>query len=382
MTAALPYLRGLRKSDLARLAELSNLQEYVPPYPHCAHPYTDPASATDSFEDFKKTELEAALDDHLSANRASLAGEQRLADYYRRLSQPSRASPIKREPKTDPMSSGEEVKRPTRTRRQVKPKQEIEASSDESSDSASSVSKSSPEPVARTPGRPSLSFPSLPPSPAVVADAIDRRTTEVRRSVSEAWDASGLTERSHALRSCLSSVRAIEIITVLLELGGLFSTIMPLRDFTTFPAVPTIGNQEFPIKVPDLFVLVGSSFWAPFFLWISTSVALPSFFAYFFNFSLKISQQSASPGHTYGTRRTTTAANQAASKGDFDPLVFNVAKALIAYLVYTGGFSLCDVFSRRTIATVSGSVPGGLPGLLTGSAIGVLGSLYEAILRK
>ncbi|KAK2790245.1 hypothetical protein FQN53_000011 [Emmonsiellopsis sp. PD_33] len=381
MTAALPYLRGLRKSDLVGLAELSNLQD---------------------FEDFKKTELEAALDDHLSANRASLSGEQRLADYYRRLSQPSRASPIKREPKTEPMSSGEEVKRPTRTRRQVKPKQEIEASlvtpaprvrrpsiyanqmpddSDESSDAASSVSKSSPAPVARTPGRPSLSFPSLPPSPAVVADAIDRRTTEVRRSVSDAWDASGLTERSNALRSCLSSVRAIEIISVLLELGGLLYTIMPFRDLTTFPAVP-IGNQEFLIKYPDLFVLVGSSFWAPFFLWISTSVCLPSLFAYFFNFSLKISQQSASPGHTYGTRRTTTAANQAAARGDFDPLVFNVAKALVAYLVYAGQVNLCDVFSRHTIATVSGSVPGGLPGLLTGSAIGVLGSLYEAILRK
>lgn len=30
MSPALPYLRGLRKSDLVVLAEVSNLQEYVP----------------------------------------------------------------------------------------------------------------------------------------------------------------------------------------------------------------------------------------------------------------------------------------------------------------------------------------------------------------
>ncbi|KLJ08173.1 hypothetical protein EMPG_16375, partial [Blastomyces silverae] len=106
MSPALPYLRGLRKSDLVVLAEISNLQD---------------------FEDYKKTELEAALDEHLAANRASLSGEQRLADYYRRLSQTSRSSPIKREPKPEPAMSSDDTRRPSRSRRQVQPKQEIEA---------------------------------------------------------------------------------------------------------------------------------------------------------------------------------------------------------------------------------------------------------------
>ncbi|KKZ61317.1 hypothetical protein EMCG_04034 [[Emmonsia] crescens] len=353
MSPALPYLRGLRKSDLVVLAEVSNLQD---------------------FEDYKKTELEAALDDHLAANRASLSGEQKLADYYRRLSQTSRSSPIKREPKPEPAASSDDTRRTSRSRRQIKPKQEIEATDD----SDTSASKSSP--ASRTPARRSLPFSSLPPSPAVITDAIDRQTTKARQSMSEAWDASGLTERSDALRSCLSSVRAIETITLVLELYGLLTDIVPVRYLTTFPAVSTIGTPDYAIRVPDLFVMLDASFWGPFSLWLTTSIFLPSLLAYFFNLSLKISQQGS---HAYGTRRTTTtAAARLAGTGSLDPLVYNVSKALVSYLVYTNNFTFWDMYRRMTVMTVSGSVPGGLPGLLTGSAIGTLGSLYEAILRR
>ncbi|OJD17215.1 hypothetical protein AJ78_02652 [Emergomyces pasteurianus Ep9510] len=353
MSPALPYLRGLRKSDLVVLAEASNLQD---------------------FEDYKKTELEAALDDHLAANRASLSGEQKLADYYKRLSQTSRSSPIKREPKPEPATSGDDARRPSRSRRQIKPKAEIEAT-DDSDTSGSKSARAS-----RTPARRSLPFPSLPPSPAVITDAIDRQTTKARQSMSEAWDASGLTERSDALRSCLSSVRAIETITLVLELYGLLSDIVPMRYLATFPAVSTVGTPDFTIKVPDLFILLDSSFWGPFSLWLTTSVFLPSLLAYFFNLSLKISQQGS---HGYGTRRTTTsAAAKHGGNGNLDPLVYNVSKALVSYLVYTNNFTFWSMYRRMTVMTVSGSVPGGLPGLMTGSAIGTLGSLYEAILRR
>lgn len=141
MSPALPYLRGLRKSDLVVLAEVSNLQEYVPlsVFDICLTKQYHTALCTFanrdtsfviglySFEDYKKTELEAALDDHLSTNRASLSSEQKLADYYRRLSQTSRSSPIKREPKTEPVMSGDDGRRPSRSRRTIKPKEEVEA---------------------------------------------------------------------------------------------------------------------------------------------------------------------------------------------------------------------------------------------------------------
>ncbi|OAX79310.1 hypothetical protein ACJ72_06370 [Emergomyces africanus] len=328
-----------------------------------------------SFEDFKKTELEVALDNHLAANRSSLSGEQKLADYYRRLSQTSRSSPIKKEPKAEPATSGDDARRPSRSRRQIKPKTEIEATTDDSDTSGSKLARAS-----RTPARRSLPFASLPPSPAVITDAIDRQTTKARQSMSEAWDASGLTERSDALRSCLSSVRAIETFTLVLELYGLLSDIVPMRYLATFPAVSTVGTPDYAIKVPDLFILLDSSFWGPFSLWLCTSVFLPSILAYFCNLSLKISQQGS---HAYGTRRTTTsAAARLGGNSKMDPLVYNVSKALISYLVYANNFTFWSMYRRMTVMTVSRSVPGRLPGLLTGSAIGTLGSLYEAILRR
>ncbi|KAL2365666.1 hypothetical protein RJZ56_001426 [Blastomyces dermatitidis] len=358
MSPALPYLRGLRKSDLVVLAEVSNLQD---------------------FEDYKKTELEAALDEHLAANRALLSGEQRLADYYKRLSHTSRSSPVKREPKPEPAMSSDDTRRPIRSRRQVKPKQEVEAT-DESDSSASKEST----PASRTPARRSLPFSSLPPSPAVITDAIDRQTTKARQSMSEAWDASGITERSDALRSCLSSVRAIETITLAIELYGLLADIVPMRYLATFPAVPSVGTPNYAIKVPDLFILLDASFWGPFSLWLTTSIFLPSLLAYFFNLSLKISQQGGGSSiHAYGTRRiTTSVAARVAETANLDPLVYNVSKALVSYLVYTNIFTFWNVYRRTTVMAVPGAVPGGLPGLLTGSAIGMLGSLYEAILRR
>lgn len=76
----------------------------------------------------KKTELEAALDAHLSQNKNRLASESKLSDYYERLARPPRGSPIKKEPKVEVTSfdGSSSVKRSTR-RRSVKPKEEVEA---------------------------------------------------------------------------------------------------------------------------------------------------------------------------------------------------------------------------------------------------------------
>ena len=233
----------------------------------------------------------------------------------------------------------------------------------------------------RTPARPSTLFPSLPPSPAVVTDAIDRQTTRVRQTMSAAWDASGMTERLNALRSSLSSVNTIEMLILSIELYGLCGEIIPMRYVTTVPAVSTVRTPDFPVRIPDLFVLVSGSFWAPFSLWLTTSVILPYIFAYFFNLSLKV-QQPSPTGHGYGTRRTTAAASQGSPRMSFDPLVFNVAKAIISYLVYANQFTFWDLFSLLSVERVVLAIPGGLAGLLTGSAVGTLGSLYEAVLRK
>jgi hypothetical protein len=228
--------------------------------------------------------------------------------------------------------------------------------------------------AARTPARSPLSFVSLPPSPAVVTDAIDRQTAIVRQKVSTAWTKSGISERKDALRSALSSVKSIETIIVVLELIGLFRELIPLRYLTTFPAVETVSTPEFSVKIPDFFVLITGAFWAPFLLWSLTSLALPLTFAYFFNLSLH-----AQSTHSHNTRRASSVAQELPS---FDPLVYNIAKALIAYFVYANHFTFWYVFSHFSVERVNVAIPGQWTGLVTGSAIGILTSLYEAVLRK
>jgi hypothetical protein len=207
---------------------------------------------------------------------------------------------------------------------------------------------------------------ALPPSPAVVSQAIDRQTAKVREGIEQAWTASGVLERSNALRACLSSLKAVETIVLALEGGSVLMELIPCRFLTTTPAVSAVHIPSIPIKVPDLFVLVSGAFWAPFILWSLTGVILPLVAAYFINLS----------GGT-SARRT----RSASSRASFDPLTFNIAKALLVYIVYAGHFTFWDVFSHFTVQKVNVSVPGEWSGMLTGTAIGVIGTLYDAILR-
>ena len=212
-----------------------------------------------------------------------------------------------------------------------------------------------------------------PPSPAVVTDAIDRQTTKMREGLEHAWTASGVLERSHALRAALSSVQAVEAIVIALEGGSVLKELIPLRFVTTTSAVPTVHLPSFAIKVPDLFVLLTGTFWAPFLLWALTGLVLPLVAAYFINLSWQ-----AATGGSQSTRRT----RSASSRASFDPLTFNVAKALLVYKVYADHYTFCGLFSNFAIEKVNVSVPGHWAGMLTGTAVGVIGTLYEAILQR
>jgi hypothetical protein len=230
--------------------------------------------------------------------------------------------------------------------------------------------------AARTPGRSPLALVSaLPPSPAAVTDVIDRQTTLVRKKVGEVWNALGVVDHTDSLRTSLSSVKAIETIIIAIEGLGLAHELIPFRYLTTVPALDVVRSPEFSIRVPDLFILLSGSFWAPFSLWALTSLVLPLAFSYFIN----LSHRTQASGHSYGTRRSTSATVHVAS---FDPLVYNISKALISYLVYANHFTFWDTYSHFSIERVNVAIPGNWPGLLTASAIGVLTSLYDAILKK
>lgn len=358
MSAALPWLQKLRKPQLTDWAEATDLHDY---------------------EELNKPELAVALDEHLQAHQSIFASDARLAEYYRRLTQtPRKGSPIKREPKVEvtPLAPRSARRRQTRAKeeelsesasREDKPKEEAKEKAeltyrDESSES--------PPPVFETPGRPSLNFEqALPASPAVVANAIDRGASAFGNCVGSFWTRLGVEERRNEVRSILSSVKAVQVLFLLLEGACLIYETMPMRFVTTIPLFidPLV---EIPVKVPDVFILVDGAFWAPFSLWLFTSIILPLTAAYFFNISLNIAQGSG------GARRSR------AAQANFDPLSYNIAKAGLAYLVYAKQFDFWDLYSRLSIAKVNAALPGQWAGLVTGSAIGLIGTLYEAILRK
>lgn len=152
--------------------------------------------------------------------------------------------------------------------------------------------------------------------------------------------------------------------------------ILPNQPIAEFPAVPYLLSKPTAIHVPNLFLLLESKFWAPFSLWFLTSVIFPAIISYFINLPLK-----AHPSHTYSTRRATLEAN---SQLQFDPFVFNLAKGLLAYLVYPQPHSLTylGLYEHHTIATVNQSILGGYSAILISAGIGAAVSLYEAVLKK
>ncbi|KAL4782652.1 hypothetical protein BJX76DRAFT_332128 [Aspergillus varians] len=392
MSPGLPYLQKLRKAQLTEFAEITDLQNY---------------------EDDTKPDLAAKLDDHLQINSTIFGTDERLADYYRRTSQSSQsstASPVKRTSKASRASQSDNtpikaegsstssVPKSAR-RRQTKAREEsgpldipISAPSQPLIDVAvrdvAAVTPARPlievagQPTAdRTPARPLEEVASyrnrLPPSPAVVTEAIERQTTAFRRSIGDAWEVSGVQECSNSLRESLSSVKAVEFIVTFYEALSLIAEVLPLRYLATVPAINAIHSPAISIEVPDLFVLVDSSFWAPVSLWLLTSVLLPLTVAYFFNISSQVAQ-SRSTG--VQTRRRSSSITSAQTT--FDPLSFNISKAIITYVVYAHGFTFWNIYGKDSLLTVNASMPFQYAGILTGAAIGGVGTLYEAILRK
>ncbi|KAI9372925.1 hypothetical protein BJX61DRAFT_505098 [Aspergillus egyptiacus] len=352
MSAALPYLHKLRKAQLTEFAEVTDLQDY---------------------EDFTKPDLAAKLDEHLQANRSIFGTDERLADYYRRLSQSSarsssaRSSPVKRESKGEISPVKEEAPRSVRRRTTRLKEEKVEPEPTDESEA----------PAQTTPPRavPNVTV-QLPPSPAVVTEVIDRQTTAWRRSISEAWKDSGVQEQSDSLRATLSSAKAVDVLVTALEAFNVIKQVLPLRYLTTIPAIDAIHTPAIPVRIPDLFVLVDSSFWGPVSLWLLTSVFLPLAVAYFFNINLQVSQTSGGPA------AHTRLSSSRIAQQNFDPLSFNIAKALVAYVVYAHGFTFWNLYGKHTLQTVNASIPFQYAGLLTGAALGAVGTLYEAILRK
>jgi hypothetical protein len=224
----------------------------------------------------------------------------------------------------------------------------------------------------QTPGR-ALSLASripLPATPADVAQAVDRGTIALKKRASSIYKDSGITEATHATRESLSTVTSILFVISAFELWFLRPEVLPDRYAFTIPAIRLLGTNDYPVQVPDLFLLLTSSFWSPTLLWLFTSTLLPTAAGYFFNLSI---------AHQSGRRTRTTNPTP-----DYvvDPLTFSIVKALISYVVYGQHVTFGGWINEESIARVSSAIYGGYKGILTGTAITGLVSIYDAVLKK
>ncbi|KAH9906724.1 hypothetical protein F4778DRAFT_593440 [Xylariomycetidae sp. FL2044] len=340
MSAANSWLQRQRKTDLADLAQRTGLKNY---------------------ESLKKSELELALDEYLSENSTTFSSDPKLANYYN-----SRAKAIGSPIKKDVDGSLDKLK--VSRRRATKVMEDTVSPPAESEDEPSSTSTA----VARTPAR-ALSLARripLPATPADVANAVDRSTVAVRTRVASLYKESGITEATHAARESLSTVASVLFAISLFELYFLRPEILADRYAFTIPAISFLGTNDHPVFIPDLFLLLTSSFWSPALLWFFTSTVLPTIAGYFVNLT-------AGAHHGRVTRRSAPAPDSVV-----DPLTFSIVKALISFVVYGQGVTFGGWINENSIARINSAIYGGYLGILVGTAITGILSVYDAVLKK
>ncbi|KAI0479598.1 hypothetical protein F4859DRAFT_441267 [Xylaria cf. heliscus] len=342
MSGTNSWLQRQRKTDLVELAEYTGLKNY---------------------DALKKVELELALDEYLAENTATFRLDPRLASYYA-----SRArtilSPIKKDVDAPVEKPKVSRRRVTKAIEEVVPPPTDSTSEEEPSTTSTAI--------VHTPAR-ALSLASripLPATPADVAEAVDRSTVALRTRVASAYKESGITEATHATRETLSTVTSVLFVISAFELYFLRPEILADRYAFTIPAVSFLGTSDYPVFVPDMFLLLTSSFWSPALLWAFTSTILPSIAGYFINMTT-----GAHPGRV--PRRGAQAPDAVV-----DPLTFSIVKAILSFVIYGQGVTFGGWVNEISIARINSAVYGGYKGILTGAAISGIFSIYDAVLKK
>ncbi|KAM5382049.1 hypothetical protein ACJZ2D_002651 [Fusarium nematophilum] len=392
------WLTNKRKGDLVILAEQVGLEEYVAPSPPVLlslpqplfslfaapqiwassrraetsiqeplHAIESPAWALTfepySYKSFKKDDLAAALDTYLTENSSRFLANPELTGYFNSRAK-ALGSPVKREVNRD---DAERPLKVSRRRTTTKLSEEVTPESDDASPQASSTA------LVETPGRALSQVAAripLPATPADVALAVDRSTSAVRQRVSSIYEESGITEVSHATRDTLSTVTSVLFCVAAWELWNVRREVLGNTYAFTIPAIGALGTSDYPVYVPDMFLLLTSSFWSPTLTWVFTSVVVPSVFGYFFNLSATSTPPTRGRPRAHNTEYVV------------DPLTFSIAKALISFVVYGQGVNLGGLLNKMSIVRLENAIYGGYKGILTGTAITGLVSIYDAVLRK
>lgn len=200
-----------------------------------------------------------------------------------------------------------------------------------------------------------------------MVDAIDRRTAVVRSKVSSLYENSGVIEHAQATRETLSTVMSVEALIIAFEAYCLRKEVLADRYAFTVPAIKLLGTSSHAVKIPDMFLLLTSSFWGPAVLWSVTSFAIPLLASYFFNLTSKPRTGRSHTAHFHYA---------------FDPLTFNIVKALLTYVIFFQDYTFGGLVDLEYVARINSSLHGGPSSVLVGCAIGILVTFYEAIIKK
>lgn len=193
----------------------------------------------------------------------------------------------------------------------------------------------------------------------------------MRERVTSLYKDTGITETTEKVQESLSSVYSILLAIQAFELYFLRREVLADRYAFTIPAIKLLHTNEHPVQIPDMFLILTSSFWSPVLLYAATSVVIPAVFGYFFNLSAANHQH---PG------RGRARANQ--PDYTIDPLTFSIVKALVTFVVYNQGVTFCGLVDELSVARINSALYGGWKGVVVGAAITGLTAIYDAVLKK
>lgn len=225
-----------------------------------------------------------------------------------------------------------------------------------------------------------------------MASAVDRSTLVVRKRVASMYADSGVSEATRAARESLSTVTSVLLLVSAFELYHLRPELLADRYAFTVPAVPWLGvTRDHPVQVPDMFLLLTSSFWSPALLWAATSALFPALAGYFVNLGAAHSNGHgghgpAGGGHVPGVatrgRPRGIAGRAGTGESAVDPLTYSVVKALLTYVVYAQGVSFWGLADQLSVARINSALYGGWKGAIVGCGVTGLMAMYDAVLRK
>ncbi|KAF2213249.1 hypothetical protein CERZMDRAFT_39587 [Cercospora zeae-maydis SCOH1-5] len=327
------WLQRQRKAQLLELSERAGLKQD---------------------EDTRKDDIVETLNEYLQTNSTRLSREPAFSGFFGTRATPGRPRASASEDDTGVLSS---------------PVQAVVASAGNALSPVTSALSPSTQLNPRTPGlrggaRRQSQLPG-PPSPAAVAELAEDASREVVTGFKDLYNRSGIDEQISNLREILSGVQGIHLTVLLLEAIALQRHIFPWEYAFAIPATPMSPAKA--VFLPNLFMLLTSTYWSATLTWSFTSIFVPLIFAYFYNLTVRDVKR--------GNVRVAVARYAA------DPMTYNLVKALATWIVFKKGVTF-GVIQPETVNRIEAGIWGGSNALLIGAGLGAIGALYEAAQRR